>query len=179
MRMARRTALPATLLVALLWAPAARADWQTDRAQAIAAKLWGNPCSGAVTLLHAAPPDPSWRAWTFPDRCTVVLSNTRPWAWVELCPVLMHEYGHLAGYTDPANPADPTHSHDPADIMWPVEHRDARCDSYGAAFLGAVTGGVGRAVSVRRKARRSRRALRVRRAVRRGARTADAARALV
>jgi hypothetical protein len=48
----------------------------------------------------------------------------------------MHEYGHLAGYTDPLNPSDPSHSHDPDDIMFPFEHPDARCDDYGSAFLG-------------------------------------------
>jgi hypothetical protein len=175
MRTARRTALGVTLLATLLGAGTARADWQTDRAQAIAAKLWHDPCGGAVTVLPGAPPEPSWRAWTFPDRCTIVLSDVRPWAWSELCPVILHEYGHLAGYTDPANPADPTHSHDPADIMWPFEHPDARCDGFGAAFLGETAGGVGRAVSVRRKRPPRRRALRARRGGRRAAETAVAA----
>ena len=49
---------------------------------------------------------------------------------------MLHEYGHLAGYRDPLNPSDPTHSHDPDDIMWPFEHYDHRCDDYGSALLG-------------------------------------------
>ena len=153
MRKAQWIALLATASVAVLGAGTARADWQTDRAQAMAAKLWDNPCGGQVTLWSVAPPEPSWRAWTYPQQCTIALSNTRPWKWTELCPVMLHEYGHLAGYTDPLNPSDPTHSHDPGDIMWPFEHYDARCDSYGAVFLGEATGGVGRAASARRRAR--------------------------
>jgi hypothetical protein len=171
MRQAQWMALLATALVAVFGVGTARADWQTGRAQAIAATLWHDPCGGKVTLDSAPPPDPGWRAWTYRDGCTIVLSNVRPWKWEELCPVLMHEYGHLAGYTDPANPADPHHSHDPDDIMWPVEHYDARCDGYGAAFLGA-TGGVGRAASTRRRAKARARSVKARRAARRAGRTA-------
>jgi hypothetical protein len=148
------------LLVPLLGVAVARADWQTERAEAIAAKLWGNPCAGAVTVRSEAPPEPDWRAWTYAQTCTVVLSNRPPkWQWDELCPILMHEYGHLAGYRDPLNPADPFHSHDPRDIMWPYEHYDRRCDDYGSAFLGIpapARGGVGRAAASRRRAKAGR-----------------------
>jgi hypothetical protein len=159
--MAQRIALLTTLFVVVPAVGTARADWQTDRAQAIAARLWHDPCGGAVTLLSQPPPSPDWRAWTFPDRCTVVLSNTRPWTWHELCPVVMHEYGHLAGYSDPLNPGDPYHSHDPRDLMAPFEHYDHRCDSYGAAIMGDAAGGVGRAA---KRAHRAMRARRVRQA---------------
>jgi hypothetical protein len=136
MRRAQRIALLATVFVAVSGAGAARADWQTDRAQAIAAKLWNHPCGGKVELWHTAPPEASWRAWTYPSLCGIALSDTAAWKWRELCPVLMHEYGHLAGYSDPLNPSDSSHSHDPNDIMFPFEHYDPRCDDYGAAFLG-------------------------------------------
>jgi hypothetical protein len=153
MRKAQRTALLA-LALAALGAGTARADWRTDRAQAIAAKLWNDPCAGHVTLGRAAPPETGWRAWTYPAVCTIVLSDQPPaWGWDELCPVLMHEYGHLAGFTDPLNPSDPTHSRDPHSIMWPYEHYDHRCDDYGAAFLGLripTRGGIGHSTSARR-----------------------------
>lgn len=136
MRKAQWIALLATIFVAVFGTGIARADWQTDRAQAVAAKLWNNPCAGQVKLWSTNPPQPSWRAWTYPRLCTIALSNTKPWQWDELCPVMMHEYGHLAGYTDPLNPSDPSHSHDPDDIMWRFEHYDHRCDDYGSAFLG-------------------------------------------
>jgi hypothetical protein len=141
MRKAQWTALLAPALAATLLTGTgtARADWQTDRAQAIAAKVWNDPCAGHVTLGYATPPSTDWRAWTFTATCTILLSDQPPaWRWTELCPVLMHEYGHLAGYTDPLNPSDPTHSHDPDSIMWPYEHYDARCDGYGARYLGLV-----------------------------------------
>jgi hypothetical protein len=159
--------LAATLFVALP-ATEARADWQTERAQAIAAKVWGDPCGGQVTLWYTAPLRPSWRAWAYPQQCTIGMSTAKPWPWEDLCPALIHEYGHLAGYSDPA------HSHDPADIMWPYLQYDARCDDHGAALLGpaqpaaaaaAAAGAVGRGMSATRKpARRAqhkpRRALR-------------------
>lgn len=116
----------------------ARGDTEQDitRAKAVAAVVWNHPCGDVVTVALAPPPDPSWRAWTFPSACLVDLSDVRPWRWSELCPALLHEYGHLAGYRDPQNPSDPTHSHDRSNIMWPYEHYDARCDSRGARVLG-------------------------------------------
>jgi hypothetical protein len=53
-------------------------------------------------------------------------------------------YGHLAGYRDPDNPSDPTHSHDPNDIMSPFVHAYARCDDYGTVFLGFAPPGIAR-----------------------------------
>jgi hypothetical protein len=155
MRKAQRIALLATVFVATVGVGAARADWRTGRAQAIAAKAWDDPCAGRVTVSFAAPPQPGWRAWTYPARCTVVLSDAGRWPWAELCPALLHEYGHLAGYRDPENPADPTHSHDPRNIMWPFEHSDARCDDHGAAYLG-VGCRPARPLRVRRRAHRRR-----------------------
>jgi hypothetical protein len=158
MRTAQWMALVATTLFVALPAGVARADWQTDRAQLIAAKAWNDPCPGKVTLRMAAPPASTWRAWTYQYQCLVELSNSQPWTWKELCPVLIHEYGHLAGYTDPENESDPYHSHDPKDIMAPFVHYDRRCDDYGSAYLGvprpveAPSGSVGGAVSKQRKA---------------------------
>ena len=34
--------------------------------------------------------------------------------------VLAHEYGHLSGFEDKTNKADPIHSDNPRSIMWPV-----------------------------------------------------------
>ena len=178
MRHAQRIALVVTLLFAGLPAGIARADWQTDRAQLIAAKVWNDPCGGRVTLWFTTPQDPSWRAWAYPMLCTIGMSTAKPWKWGELCPVLMHEYGHLAGYKDPANTADPDHSDDPNDIMWPYVHADARCNDYGSALLALprppeaplpvkAQGSVGRSLATAvhgaaraRKVRKSRRARR-------------------
>jgi hypothetical protein len=157
----RPIALLAAALFVVLPAGVAHADWQTDRARAVAAKVWENPCRGQVTVYSAPPLQPTWRAWAYPSQCRIGLSTASPWTWAELCAALIHEYGHLAGYSDPANTADPTHSHDPDDIMWPYLHYDARCDDYGSALLGpaarpeaapAATGAVGRGVSAKRRA---------------------------
>jgi hypothetical protein len=78
-----------------------------------------------------------WLASTLPSQCRITLSATRRWTWGRLCPVLLHEYGHLAGYRDPLNAADPFHSHEPRSIMWPFTHADPRCSSLGTAYLRA------------------------------------------
>jgi hypothetical protein len=65
-----------------------------------------------------------------------VPGTARAWRWRELCPALLHEYGHLAGYRDPLNPSDPAHSHNPRSIMWAYAHYDRRCDHRGAQELG-------------------------------------------
>ena len=83
----------------------ADADWKIERAKAVAAKAWSDPCPGRVQILSAPPRQP--------------------------CPVLVHEYGHLAGYRDPLNPSDPFHSHDPDNIMYAFLHSDARCSDHG------------------------------------------------
>jgi len=134
--MAQRIALFTAMLCIAMHVGTAHADWQLDRAMVIAAKVWNDPCSGQVKMLSAPPPQPGWRAWTYPKQCTVTLSNAWPWYWRELCPVVVHEYGHLAGYRDPDNPYDPIHSHDPNDIMAPFVQHYARCDDFGTAFLG-------------------------------------------
>ncbi len=142
--MAQRIALITVVLCTAMHVGTAQADWQLDRAQTIAAKVWNDPCSGQVKILSAVPPQAGWRAWTYPGLCTITLSNAWPWYWDELCPVVVHEYGHLAGYRDPDNPADPTHSHDPNDIMSPFVHAYPKCDDYGTVFLGFAPPGISR-----------------------------------
>jgi hypothetical protein len=94
--MAQRIALLliATLFVAMPISPAV-ARWQVDRAQAIAAKTWDHPCDDRVTVLTATPPEPTWRAWTYPRLCTIELSDTGPWHWEEPCPVMVDRIPRL------------------------------------------------------------------------------------
>ena len=54
--------------------------------------------------------------------------------------MLLHEYGHLAGYADPTNPLDPHHSGNPDSIMWPFTHADARCARRGLPYLRRAVG---------------------------------------
>jgi hypothetical protein len=134
--MTQRIALLTALLCIIAPVGTASADWRTDRAQAVAAKAWGDPCGGDVRLVFSQPPSPSWRAWSYPAECAVALSDAAPWLWKDLCPALIHEYGHLAGFRDPANAADPFHSADPESIMWPFLHSDPRCARHGEEYLG-------------------------------------------
>jgi hypothetical protein len=137
MRIAQWTGLWALLCFCGIVAPGvADADWKIDRAKAVASKAWNDPCPGRVQILYAPPKQPSWLASTIKGYCQVTLSNREAWPWKQLCPVLVHEYGHLAGYRDPLNPSDPFHSHDPNDIMYAYIHADRRCDDYGTPYLG-------------------------------------------
>ena len=181
MRIAQWTGLWALLCFLSIVAPGvADADWKIDRAKAVAAKAWNDPCPGRVEVLYAPPLEPSWLASTVTASCRITLSDRESWPWSQLCPVLVHEYGHLAGYRDPLNPADPYHSHDPDDIMYAFIHPDRRCADYGTPYLGAALPadfqpdpgqGIGTAIS--RKRARARRATRRRGAERtRGGRAA-------
>ena len=135
--MAQWIARLTAMLVIALPVSAASADWQVERGQAIAAKVWNDPCAGQVTITYGVPPDPAWMGWAEPWRCAVILSSTRRFTWMPLCSLLVHEYGHLAGYRDPANLADPTHSADPESIMFPFVRTNPDCRDYGAALLGS------------------------------------------
>jgi hypothetical protein len=136
MTTAQRTALiPTTLLCVLALSGAARADWKLDRAKAVAAKAWKDPCAGRVQVDVAPQAGADWLASTLPSQCRITLSATRRWTWGLLCPVLLHEYGQLAGHRDPGNPSDPHHSSNPASIMWPFTHADARCRRRGVPYL--------------------------------------------
>ena len=138
MNTAQRTALSAmTLLCVLAFSGAANADWRIPRAKAVAAKAWKNPCAGDVDVAVAPQPGADWLAFTLPSQCRITLSDRQSWSWSRLCPVLLHEYGHLAGYTDPGNPLDPHHSTNPKSIMWPFTHPDRRCRRLGAPYLRA------------------------------------------
>lgn len=137
MRKAQWIALWALLCFCSIIAPGvADADWKIDRAKAVASAAWNDPCPGRVEILYAPPQQPSWLASTIKGYCRITLSDQEPWPWTQLCPVLVHEYGHLAGYRDPLNPSDPSHSHDPNDIMFAFVHPDWRCRDYGTPYLG-------------------------------------------
>ena len=137
MRIAQWIGLWALLLLCSIVAPGvADADWKIDRAKAVAAKAWDDPCPGRVQILYAPPQQSSWLASTIKGYCQITLSDRETWPWKQLCPVLVHEYGHLAGYRDPLNPSDPFHSRDANNIMYAFITSDPRCKDYGTPYLG-------------------------------------------
>ena len=139
MRIAQWTGLWALLCFLSIVAPGvADADWKIDRAQAVASAAWNDPCPGRVQISYAPPQQPNWLASTIRGYCRITLSDRETWPWSLLCPVLVHEYGHLAGYRDPENPGDPFHSHDPQNIRYAYVRDDWRCRDYGTPYLGVA-----------------------------------------
>ena len=55
-----------------------------------------------------------------PDKIIIDKRPTREWPREKAQCVIAHEYGHLAGYRDKSNKADPTHSDNPNSIMYPT-----------------------------------------------------------
>jgi hypothetical protein len=104
---------------ALALASPAHAGWKVRRAQAIAAAVWHHPCGDHITLAWRDLPDTGTAvtaAEAFEDECRIVFSR-EPTTWIEFCTTMIHEYGHLAGYRDWANTADPLHSSNPRSVM--------------------------------------------------------------
>lgn len=114
-------AVPLVAMLVLLVSTPANAGWKIDRATAIAATVWVNPCPGGVEF-----------RWTpLPDGVAAAdAANCRLWIgtrqgkieWPAWCTTIIHEYGHLAGFRDPSNQADPDHSHDPRSVMFAYAH---------------------------------------------------------
>jgi hypothetical protein len=123
------------LVAAMLNVSTAHAGWKIDRAKAIAAKAWNDPCDGNVVLRWADQPHGvHWGVmWTRGYDCEIGISNTRPLAWEEFCTTLLHEYGHLAGFRDPLNVGEEWHSRNPRSVMYadnPIV-RDEGTDEHG------------------------------------------------
>jgi hypothetical protein len=124
----------------LVTAAPAHAGWKMDRAEEIADTVWRHPCNGNVPVswddparvFAAVDPYRPPMAWTRPGDCTLHLNG--PWIarwgipWSDLCPSVLHEYGHLAGMQ---------HSPNPRSVMYPVLHPDSRCRSRGRPYLEA------------------------------------------
>lgn len=138
-----RPLIPICAAAFLLAAAApAQAGWKLDRAQKIAERVWnydyGCP-NGIVDVAWGDPAEvaPSHiesnsepLAWASQGVCVVYLNapRTAKWGmpWEELCPAMIHEYGHLAGRE---------HSTDPHSIMYPDIHADRRCRDRGRPYM--------------------------------------------
>lgn len=125
------------LLVALYGAQAARAGWKIDRATAIAAKVWQNPCPAGTAVQWSPLPDDigSWSsvnasqvaAWvTTGEGCVVHMRADQPNDWPWFCTIMIHEVGHLAGQH---------HVDNPNSVMSPTPRIDRRCADRGRPYL--------------------------------------------
>lgn len=111
----------------------AEAGWKLDRATRIATLVWANghrvpcvenmqvrwadplPTTGNITRLGWINADP---ATGQPTECVIYFDRTLPLPWLDFCTTLIHEAGHLAGFRDPTNTADPFHSSNPRSVMY-------------------------------------------------------------
>lgn len=96
--------------------PEAILAWHMPRAL----KAWpSSPCAGrerAELAPRIVVNGRSVDGIAFPDECRVIIK--RDLTWYRMCLVLVHELGHLARYSDPANVSDPRHSLDPTNVMY-------------------------------------------------------------
>src|SRR5215211_4099852 len=108
MRIAQWTGLWALLCFCGIVAPGvADADWKIDRAKAVAAKAWSDPCPGRVQILYAPPKQPGWLASTIKGYCQVTLSDREVWPWKHAVPgarARVRASGRLPGPAEPRRP---------------------------------------------------------------------------
>jgi hypothetical protein len=137
--MRRATLIGLLIVLGLSSSPsAAQAGvWELGRAQAVAGKAWGYPCSGRPEFVYSDKFAGTYDAWVnFQDvnnvavpECRIHLDTSmRDAPWSQVCRVVLHEYGHLAGIY--------SHSSDPANIMYERPPDDPRCERRGRPFLG-------------------------------------------
>lgn len=70
--------------------------------------------------------DPDAIGVTFLSQCRIVLDRAylKPRPWRMNCLITTHEFGHASGLRFPENTADPEHSLDPDNIMYPIVSLD-------------------------------------------------------
>jgi hypothetical protein len=139
-----------TIAITAAFCATANAGWRIDRAQQVAAIVWHHPCDDHVTVQVGPVVGDDVHALAYIDECRIVLNlpasfGATAWSWNSTCYTMLHEYGHLAGYRDPANTADPMHSNNPDSVMYTEpaatvhyfgqQQYDARCDQRGRPFL--------------------------------------------
>ena len=95
------------VLVALTLAAPAQAGWRINRSLAIAQTVW-HPTCGQLTLGYgdrardgAADGAGGW-AWA--GNCTIRIPNGSHYEFEELCAIVLHEAGHVAGMGHSSNP---------------------------------------------------------------------------
>jgi hypothetical protein len=131
--------------VLAMFPPVASAGWRIDRAKEIAAIVWRHPCNDQVALMFDdLPYSEGVIELASADECEVHMALQGPglngdrWGWDEFCTVVIHAYGHLAGFRDPANVSDPLHSRNPDSVMENqsgIRLIDGRCVSRGRLYL--------------------------------------------
>lgn len=145
--MIRTTAALAATLVALATPATASAGWRIDRSLLIAQTVW-HPTCGQLQLGYGDPvregAGEAVGGWAWAGDCLIRIPNGSHYEFEELCTIVLHEAGHVAGVG---------HSHNPRSVMYPdplvqkttarIGRRtvvrwtgvDHRCQRRGRAFL--------------------------------------------
>jgi hypothetical protein len=117
------------VLLLCLW-PATAHGWELERARAVAEVAWNHPCDGQVPVsfrtapLFAGSGNARGVALLFPCEIRIRADITE---WNLLCPLMLHEMGHLAGAE---------HSDDLGSVMHDPPLYDERCNDHGRTYLG-------------------------------------------
>lgn len=108
------------------------------QAALVAAIVWGPvPGCASVKQQYVGMPPPVLGQSNPP--CGIDYNRRRYFAsFGKLCSVTIHEWGHLVGFRDPRNTADPDHSIDPGSIMYfKYTGPDLRCRDFGWPYIHA------------------------------------------
>lgn len=103
-----RRALVLLLALTLLAAPAtAQAGWKLDRSLAVAQAVWSPTC-GQMRVAYENPANaglPEAAAgWAWEGDCTIRLPLGASYEFEQLCTIVVHEAGHVAGRGHSSNP---------------------------------------------------------------------------
>jgi hypothetical protein len=118
-------------LALFVFCPANAHGWEIDRARAVAEVVWNHPCGRTVPVtFQTAPIFPGLgtaRGAALKPACEIVLRSDMT-EWNLLCPLVLHEMGHLAGMK---------HSDNLRSVMHDPPMYDERCDKRGRPYLQA------------------------------------------
>jgi hypothetical protein len=120
-----------TLILFVLLFPAPALAMPGDPAGLyVGQQVWGTPACGQPHVETSTPAaylaahgtglfDGDPEAWADESRCVIILNpQWTTHSAAKRCHVIVHEWGHLAGYRDPSNTADPEHSDNPRSVMY-------------------------------------------------------------
>lgn len=93
-------------------------EWITP-AIAAAAIAFGPVDAEDVHIKYRHLEGQSLGTFRMPDKIIIDKRPKREWPREKAQCVMVHEYGHLAGFTDKSNKEDPSHSDNPKSIMYP------------------------------------------------------------
>ena len=109
-------------LLTLVVAPSTtQAGWRIERSLQVAQVVW-RPSCGPVGVYFGDPvaygATENASGWVKSGTCAIGINRSFSGEFEDFCDLILHEMGHVAGYRNPANPADPYHSLDPLSVMF-------------------------------------------------------------